>query len=333
MHIAHGSTRGIALAAALTLTLTACGGPSAPPPPTDAAITLENCNRTVELEKPAERVVSLNQGTTETLLRLGKADHMVGTAGWTDPIHPDLTEANDRVPRLGDFDVSLETVLTTEPDLVVSSFTYGLSEASAGPLEAYDKVGVATYIVHTECLKTVSADGGEDTAREKKLTLEDIYTDIRELATLTGDPDAGTALVESLEEQRQAIHKPDHPASVAFWYANGESPFIAGGRGAPQIIADELGIENVFADQQDEWPQVGWEAVAQADPDYLVIGDLTRDNQTAESAKAKIEVLKSNPITKEMDAVKHDRFIIVTGSELDPTSRTIDAMEKVAAAL
>lgn len=108
---------------------------------------------------------------------------------------------------------------------------------------------------------------------------------------------------------------------------------MAGGKGAPQIIADQLGLKNVFEDNSEEWPQIGWEAIAAKDPDYLVVGDLTRKQQTAETAKEKIKFLKNNPVTKNMKAVKNDHLIVVAGGDLNPGIRTVDGMEKVAHAL
>ncbi len=85
-----------------------------------------------------------------------------------------------------------------------------------------------------------------------------------------------------------------------------------GGRGGKtlrcDIITEAVGAKNVFDDTQDEWPQINWETVADRDPDVLVIGDLTRKSQTAESAAKKITFLEANPATRTMTAVKEKRY-------------------------
>ena len=68
-------------------------------------------------------------------------------------------------------------------------------------------------------------------------------------------------------------------------------------------------------------------------PDIIVMGDLTRKSQTAETADAKIEYLKSNPVTSQMDAVKNERFIKVAGGDMNPSIRTVDLAEKLVAGI
>lgn len=334
--------RALALAAVAAFAVGACSAPdtqttdpSAAPGSDTHPVSLENCGRTVTVETPPQRVVGLNQGTTEILLSLGLADRMVGTATWTDPIRDDLADANAGVERLADNYASLETVLATEPDFVAASFAPTLAEGGSGTFEDYAKVGVPAYLAHTDCAKAVQGQGAGDGARNEKLTMNDIHTDIRELALLMGESPAGEDLVASLDERLDAVEPPEgaEGTTVAFWFANSEAPYMAGGVGAPQIMADELGLTNVFDDRKDEWPQISWEAVAAENPDYLVIGDLTRDSQTAESAEAKIEFLTSNPVTREMDAVRKERFILLAGADMNPSIRTVDGIEKLAAGL
>ena len=118
-----------------------------------------------------------------------------------------------------------------------------------------------------------------------------------------------------------------------YWFANAQSPYLAGCCGAPGIITRELGAKNVFDDIKDERPQVNWETVADRDPDVLVIGDLVRKQQTAETAAKKIEFLESDPVTKNMTAVKKKRYVLLSGQAMNPTIRTVEGVEKVAAAL
>jgi iron complex transport system substrate-binding protein len=108
---------------------------------------------------------------------------------------------------------------------------------------------------------------------------------------------------------------------------------MAGCCGAPGIITDALGAKNVFDDTKQEWPQINWETVADRDPDVLVIGDLTRESQTAETAAKKIAFLESNPATRNMDAVRNKRYVLLSGQAMNPTIRTVEGVEKVAAAL
>ncbi|TYL45703.1 ABC transporter substrate-binding protein [Nocardioides sp. BGMRC 2183] len=296
------------------------------------AVELDNCDHTVTVEQTPERVVSLNQGSTEVLLSLGLADRIVGTATWTDPVLPSLEAANADVPRLADNAPSFEAVLDEEPDFVTASFTSTLAEGGVATREQFEELGVGTYIAPSACVgkSVVSSDG----ARDEPFEIEQVYTEITELARIFDVEQAGEQLVAELEDRLATASQTDAGGTTAlFWFANAESPYLAGCCGAPGLIADELGLVNVFDDEADEWPQINWETVADRNPEVLVIGDLTRKSQTAETAAAKIEFLESNPVTREMDAVKNGRYITVTGAEMNPSLRTVYGVENVAAQL
>jgi iron complex transport system substrate-binding protein len=118
-----------------------------------------------------------------------------------------------------------------------------------------------------------------------------------------------------------------------YWFANSQSPYLAGCCGAPGAITRAVGAENAFADTRDEWPQINWETVADRDPDVIVIGDLTRKQQTAETAAAKIRFLETNPATRHLTAVRKKRYVLLSGQAMNPSIRTIEGIEKVAAGL
>ncbi|WP_369031158.1 MULTISPECIES: ABC transporter substrate-binding protein [Streptomyces] len=320
-----------------TVLLTACGGsstetPASPADPT--ALTLDNCGQRVEITSAPKRAVSLNQGTTEIMLSLGLADRMAGTATWTDPVLKGLEKANATVPRLADNAPSFEKVLDTEPDFVAASFASTLAKGGVAPREKFTELGVPAYLSPADCEGKDNSGGGDGT-RTKPLTMESVYGEIRDLAKIFGVEARGDELVESLKARvtkaTAGIDASD--SSVLYWFANQESPYMAGCCGAPGIITDALGAKNVFDDTTEEWPQINWETVADRDPDVLVIGDLTRKSQTAETAAKKIAFLESNAATKNMTAVRNKRYVLLSGQAMNPTIRTVEGVEKVAAAL
>lgn len=336
--------RPIILATLLTTAvLTACGaddepdaddtGEAATSGETAASgeVSLENCGETVTVAEPPQRIVSLNQGTTEVLLSLGLSDRVVGTATWTDPILPSLEEANEGITRLADNAPSLDAVLGQEPDFVTASFASALAEGGVGTREQFADVGVGTYVAPSACVgkETTSADGGCGEPFEMEL----VYREIQELAEIADVEENGEELVADLQQKIDDATIDADGTTVLFWFANSESPYMAGCCGAPGYIADTLGLTNVFEDETDEWPQISWEAVAEQNPDVLIIGDLTRKSQTAETGEAKIEFLESNPLTREMDAVKNERYILVSGAEMNPSLRTAYGVENVSAGL
>ncbi|WNF25565.1 ABC transporter substrate-binding protein [Streptomyces sp. C11-1] len=331
--------RTAALFAAGLVLLTACGTT------TDQAadgggkadgypVTLKNCGRTVTVKAPPQRAVSVDQGSTEILLSLGLADRLAGSATWSDPVMKGLEKANARVERISENRPSSERVLDKEPDFLSASFASTLAKGGVAPREQFEKLGVPTYISPADCTGKDNSGGG-DGARTAPLTMDSVYTEVRELAQVFGVPERGDALVKKLQARvEKATEGIDaSQASLLYWFSDSKAPYLAGCCGAPGVITKELGAKNVFDDTHDEWPQISWETVADRNPDVLVIGDLSRTMQTAESAEKKIEFLESNPVTKTMDAVKNRRYVLLSGQAMNPTIRTVEGLERVAAGL
>ncbi|MET8472488.1 ABC transporter substrate-binding protein [Streptomyces sp. NPDC006422] len=297
-------------------------------------VTLKNCGDTVRVEHAPKRAVALDQGAAEIMLSLGLEDRMVGTATWTDPVLKGLEKANAKVPRLADRYPSFEKVLGTEPDFAAASFTYTLGKGGVAPRSEFEKLGVPTYLSPTDCVgKDNGGDG--DGVRTTSLTLDTMYGEIRDIAQVFGVEGRGEELVRQLKSRvsKATTGVDARGVDVLYWFANSDSPYMAGCCGAPGVVTKELGARNVFDDTRAEWPQVNWETVAERDPDVLVIGDLTRRSQSAESAAQKIRFLESNPVTRNMTAVKKKRYVKLSGQAMNPTIRTVDGVEQVAKGL
>lgn len=335
-----GRARSAALLTAALILLTACGGGGKDSTAAKSGgadgypVTLKNCGRTVTVDAAPKHAVPVDQGSTEILLSLGLAGRLAATATWTDPVLKGLEKANAGVPRISDNRPSSEKVLDQEPDFVSASFESTLAKGGVAPREQFEKLGVPTYVSPADCTaKDNSKDG--DGVRTGALTMDSVYAEVRDLAQVFGVPERGEKLVAELRVRvRRATEDIDASGvSLMYWFANSEAPYLAGCCGAPGIITRELGAENAFGDTHEEWPQINWETVADRDPDVLVIGDLTRKSQTAESAAKKIAFLESNPVTKNMDAVRHKRYVLLSGQAMNPTIRTVEGVERVAAGL
>ncbi|ROO90180.1 iron complex transport system substrate-binding protein [Actinocorallia herbida] len=307
---------------------TTASGPSGYP------LTLDNCGAKTTVEAAPRQAVSLNQGVTEILLSLGLADRLAGTATWTDPLPESLTGADAGVPRLAENAPSFERVLAAEPDFVAASFASTLGTGGVAERDRFEQLGVPTYLSPSDCVGKDNGGTG-DGSRTTPLTMDAIYGEIRDLARIFGVPERGEDLVASLRGRLEAAADSATGAdvSVMYWFANAEAPYLAGCCGAPGVITNELGLRNVFDDTTDEWPQINWETVAERDPDVLVIGDLTRRSQTAETAAKKIGFLEGHPVTREMTAVKNQRYVLLSGQAMNPTIRTVEGVELVAEAL
>jgi len=304
---------------------------------TQYPLTLENCGRQITFEKAPEKIVSIGQGMTEVLFSLGLADKVAGTAVWVGPVLPQYAEANSRIKRLADNDPSFEAVVGQEPDLVAAEFEWHVgAQGSVGKREQFADLGIETYIAPADCVAKINTDGG-DGVRETLFTMDLVYREIAELSEIFDVKDRGDALIAELKK-REA----DAVASIAgaagknlpvvFWFSSKEvngDAFIAGKNSAPAYILKTIGAKNVVTTEE-EWPLVGWETIAQANPAVIVLATMDRRRYAADDPKVKIDFLENDPVTRELDAVKNKHFVMMDAQSMNPTIRTIDGIETLA---
>ncbi|WP_024794796.1 ABC transporter substrate-binding protein [Tomitella biformata] len=298
-------------------------------------LTIENCGKQITIDAPPQRAVSLNQGSTEILLSLGLADRMVGTATWTDPVRENLAADNERVPRLADNNPSFEVVLDTEPDFVTASFGGTLGPGGVADRQQFADLGVPTYLSPTDCDGKTAVSVNADGARTEPLQMETIYKEIRQLAEIFDVTARGEQYIAELQTRFAAASDEVDAAgvTVAYWFADTMTPYMAGCCGSSGIITESVGAQNIFAGTTDEWPQVSWESILEQDPTVLVLADLSRRSIDGDALESKIAFLESNPVTARLSAVQNKRYIVVNGADLNPSIRTVDGVEKTAAAL
>lgn len=299
---------------------------------TQYPLTIENCGTEVTLDGAPERVVSLDQNSTEILLSLGLEDRMVGTASWTDPILDSLADANDQVPRLADDAPTYEVLLGADPDFVTASF--GRHYKAEGGVTSRDRLaetGISSYLSPTDCEGDLSINGGN--TRTVALTLDSLYQEIRELAEIFDVQGKGEELISDLEARTDAaLEGVDLDGrTVAFWFADTRTPYIAGAYGSASLLANLTGMENVFSDLDDDWPAVGWEAFVEREPQILVLGDLQRARFPGDLLEDKVDFLTSDPLTSTLEAVQNECFISLHGAEMNPSIRYVDGLEKIQA--
>lgn len=326
-------------AAAATLGLAGCG--AAPTTPAaDAAsspvaagypVTIENCDAEVTIDSAPERAVSLNQSATEILLALGLEDRTAGTSYETDPVPADVADAYRSIPLLTDGVLGHEKLLEAQPDFVYSSFASFLTAENAGERAELQKLGVPSYLSEFDCTYHEAVEGGA--------TFDMLFDEIETVAKIFGVPDAGAEVVADqrgvVDEGLEIAEQIDGAPKLVWFYstaASASTPSVAGPGGLPQTVTEMLGAENLFSDAATKWPEVSWDEIAARNPDVLVLADLTR-GYPGDTAQEKIDFLKSDPLTSTMDAVIHDRFIIVPGQYMDPSIHSVQALPTVAQGL
>ncbi|MFC3073578.1 ABC transporter substrate-binding protein [Shinella pollutisoli] len=306
---------------------------------TQYPLTLENCGRPVTVEKAPERAVSIGQSSTEILYLLGLADRVAGTAVWIGPVIAGYEEANAKVERLADNDPSFESVVAKKPDLVTAQFQWHVGpEGIVATPEQFEELKIPVYTSPADCVGKDNTGGG-DGVRHTVFTMDLIYQEIAELAQIFDVQERGEALIAELkareEAARRKIASADGKLSAVFWFSSAEldiDPYVAGKNGAPGYIMSALGIRNVI-DSEEEWPTVGWETIAKADPTIIVAGKMERRRFPADDVAVKHQFLKSDPVASLMPAVRNGHVVDMDAQAMNPTIRTIEGIEVLADAV
>lgn len=308
---------------------------------TNYPLTLRNCGVDVSFDAAPKSAVTIGQSATEILYSLGLAPKVLGTSVWFNPVLPEFAEVNEGIERLADNDPSFESVVAKKPGLVAVQYEWHVGESgSVGTRELFHDIGIPTYIMPADCDTKDNSTGGDGT-RTGAFETASVYKGIRELAQIFDVQAQGEVLVGDLQAtERTAIARaegldlPDDLSAV-FWFSSPDlesDPYVAGQLGAPGYMMAKLGLENVITSDE-EWPTVGWESIARANPDVIVIAYMDRRRFPADDIDRKLEFLRSDPVASQMTAVREGRIVQMDAHAMSATMRTIYGLEALSEAL
>lgn len=243
---------------ALLLALAACGPSDALDRPADRApgvSVTDPAGRTVTLDAPARRVVSMMPAMTEWIIAMGAADRLVARTDYDH--HPDL----DTLPSVGGgLTPSIEWLAARRPDLVVA----WPDAPSRSVVSRLEQVGIPVYTAPVQ-------------------SVADALAAARDLGTLLGHRDAAERAVAEvragLDAVRADVAGRERPEVL---YLIGMDPLMAAG---PGTFVDELlavaGGRNVLHDVDILWPQLSLEEVVRRAPEVVIVGSVRAGDPAA----------------------------------------------------
>ena len=282
------------------------------------AVSLDNCGTEVTLDAPPERIVTIKSTATELVLSLGLGDRLVGTAFADGPLPEALAGAEP--PVLSTNVPNQESVLELRPDLVFGGWESNFSADGAGERAELADLGVATYVAPSACQ--------EPGYQPDPLTFEVLFDQIREAGSLLGAEAAAEGLVIGQQERLAEIEPLGGDLTALWWSSGADTPYVGAGIGAPQMMLDAAGLTNIAADVDATWSPLGWEAIAAADPDVIVLVDATWN-----TAADKIAALEADPALAQLTAVRDQRYAIVPFAAGEGGVRNVEAVESIVAQL
>ncbi|VAW82952.1 Vitamin B12 ABC transporter, substrate-binding protein BtuF, partial [hydrothermal vent metagenome] len=207
----------------------------------------DDAGRTVRLEQPARRIVSLSPHATELLFAAGAGAHVVAVSGYSN-----WPPAARRLPRIGSgAGLNVEAIIAQQPDLVVA----WLSGNAKSRLFQLEHFGIPVFY-------------------SEPRDIDGIAENLLALGRLAGSEAkaqqaarAFRAGVRTLRE-RYAGRRP-----VTAFYQIWPQPLMTiNGQHMISHWMQLCGAENIFAGLPDLAPVIDQEAVLEADPEVLLAG-------------------------------------------------------------
>ncbi|WP_193335959.1 putative F420-0 ABC transporter substrate-binding protein [Devosia beringensis] len=285
---------------------------------TSYPLTLDNCGVAVTLAAAPERVVTIKSTATEMLLALGLGDRIVGVGFQDGPVPEPWATAGAALPVLAEKLPSQEVVLEAEPDFVYGGWESNFAADGVGERPSLTELGIASYVSPAACRSI----------KPVKLSFDGLFADIVEMGTIFDVAPAAEALIAEQQAELDAI-VPDSRGLTAVWYSSGtKAPYVGAASNAPAMMMTALGLDNIMGDVDDGWISASWEAIVDANPDVIVLVDAAWN-----SAAQKKTLLAENPITSQLDAVQHERYLVVPFPASEAGVRNVGATADMAAQL
>ncbi|WP_424889241.1 ABC transporter substrate-binding protein [Streptomyces sp. XH2] len=327
----HPARLGIALA--VTLATAGCSTAARDGSRADAesatAASVTSCGRQVSVAGPPKRAVALDQASTETLLELGLQDRMAGTANLKTKIPAQYEAAYAGVPVIAPKIATGEQLRAAGPDFVVAGSADLFTKDRAGTREELAALKVPTFVSAVDCPQRNPAGS---------TPFELLFSDYENLGKVFGVREragklaAGqrAAVAKAGESAAKAPRGKERPTVVYLYSVFNGMPYVAGRSGLPSEMSRIIGAKNAFDDVNEDWPEVSWEEVAERDPDFIVIGDLSERGRPGDSASEKRAAMTGHPVVSKLAAVRENKILEVPGIELDPSVRSVHALGMLA---
>lgn len=304
----------------LAFLLTACSGqPSAELPtpqidvveaPTataDLSIMLnDGLNRTITLDAPAQRIISIAPSNTEILFAIGAGEQVIGRDDASD-----FPEQALAIPSIGDTFVGLNTeaIVASNPDLVLA--------AEITPVE---------YVTELEGL------GINVFWLANPNDLEGLYINLGIVGQLTGRSEEAEALIQTLRtrvaEVRSVLADVTEIPKVFYELdaSDANAPWTSGSGTFIDILITEAGGQNVGAVLAGEFAQMSIEELLLQNPDIILLGDAAYG--------VTVESVGQRAGWAQLAAVQNGQVFPFNDSLVSrPGPRLIDALEQLAVLL
>jgi len=214
-------------------------------PATAAALAegiVDDRGRTVHLDHPPARIISLLPSLTETVCELGACARLVGTDRYSN--WPPSVAA---LPKLGGIeDAGVERLVSLHPDLVLAALSSRLNDR-------LDELGIPVVALQSN-------------------TLADVRRTLNLVARILGTPEAGEAVWRDTEARiaAAAARMPAAWRGRRAYFQVSDAPHAASASSYLGELLMQLGLANAIPGALGPYPQLNPEFIVRAQPDLIL---------------------------------------------------------------
>ena len=323
----HSKSGARLLFSALVVSLTACGAQAESA--AKDTVTVTNCGADVTYEQPLERLFVNDGGMIGIALAAGAREQMTAVSSLArdvDVLRLAFGEQVDSLDEVAPAQPSLENIVGARPQVLYAGYNYGMGEARGITPEVLARHGIEVYQLSEAC-RPVEGERVRGTM-DPWVALD---TDLRNIGIITGNAETGARAADGIAKRLESLRaapQPKHKPKVFVFDSGSDTIFSSGAFGGPQGIIDAAGARNATDDVQDTWTAVSWERISIADPDLIAFVDYP-----GQSVEEKIGALRSHPASRNLKAVRENRFINFPYAMWVSSPLNIDAAETLRAVL
>ena len=274
----------LALLAALTLVLTACGAPAAENTnATGAYVTVTDDNgRTVTFDKKPERIVVTSASFIAPLYAVG--GEIVGRPVTKSKVLPEAESAATIGPV---YQIDAEKIIALTPDLVI--LNKGMNE---------------------KLIETLAANNIQTLVIDMK-SYEDVKREVATFAALTGEKAKGDELIQKMDADIEAVRSsiPQEKKRISIIHSTGQGLSVQLDGSIAGSIAKMLGWENTASgmpalDKNPDAAPYSMETLVAQNPDIIFVTSMGEEAEIRASMEA---MFAESPAWQSVSAIRDGR--------------------------
>ncbi len=261
-------------------------------------VTIQNGDRTVTFTAMPAGVLCANLYSAENMVMLGLVDKIVGKNVHTNPAEVPLEELAAAFENIPEIAASNENAVASGCDLVIGQIS-SFKDTSWGTIEQLEGEDINCLVI----TGTIVPDE----------TVEDIYTDIRNLGKIFKVEDKAEELIQKMKDEIaetnsivKDIKEADKPRVLVFDMYKEDQFYTTSSGLESNLIEFAGGINTTRGMANSRWFMASVESLVAANPDIIIINDYGK--QTVDE---KIAYIKNNEACSDIPAVVNDRFLII----------------------